>query len=576
MSNHLSILRKLFTCKQLSCGRQFLSLACSMKIISLVFIILCSISIPAACFAKSEFVVVIDAGHGGKDTGAVDNNVREKDINLAVAKRLGELIEKKMKGTQVVYTRSDDSFVSLQGRADIANKAKGDLFISIHTNSVDLKNKNRSTIAGASVYTLGSQKDDANMGVARRENSVIEMENGYEQKYAGFDPNKDESYIIFEMAQKNNLNRSNRFAKMVQDNLVNHAGRKDRGVHQAGFWVLWSTSMPSVLIELDFICNPESAKYMTSKEGVDQLAESIFDAVKIYEQNNRQAKRMAANKNNNTTNSQSDQSNNGKENQSLASADSKSNSADKKGDRKSTKNNKSKKQSKKDKEAVPVAPVDQIVDQPSDGSIAVAYTPAEEDKDLSHKNLKTTSNTKKPRSTADGRRRRSASAREKSSLRNVEGEIRVCTEFTGVSERVSPEPLMATSKNDVSSDSKKNNKKDKKDKKDKKEKQPKEKKEKKKDDNKSLAKNNAKSSQNNNVNDRKQVKRGNASQSSADGKTVGKEVKSDGTKAKASASTKTQASSNSNNDAKSNVKSAKDVDPKSEAGRRKSLKSKHD
>lgn len=235
--------------------------------------------------AKKEFVVVLDAGHGGHDVGATDHGAREKDINLSVVLKAGEMIEKKLKNTRVVYTRDDDSFVSLQGRADIANKSKADLFISVHTNSVDRSNRNRANIEGASVYALGLHKDDNNMSVARRENSVIELEGkDFEQKYSGFDPNKDESYIIFEMAQKRNLAQSIRFANEIQRNLVDVAGRKDRGVHQAGFWVLWATSMPSVLVELDFICNPASAEFLTSGSGVNKLAQAIYDAVKTYEE----------------------------------------------------------------------------------------------------------------------------------------------------------------------------------------------------------------------------------------------------------------------------------------------------
>ena len=162
--------------------------------------------------AGKEFVVVLDAGHGGKDIGAVDNGAREKDINLSVALKVGELLKKKMKDTKVVFTRDDDTFVSLQGRADIANKSKADLFVSIHTNSVDKSNKNRKSVSGTSVYALGLHKDDNNMNVARRENSVIEPEGNFEQKYSGFDPSKDESYIIFEMAQKKNLAQSIKFA----------------------------------------------------------------------------------------------------------------------------------------------------------------------------------------------------------------------------------------------------------------------------------------------------------------------------------------------------------------------------
>lgn len=229
------------------------------------------------------FTLVLDAGHGGKDVGAVDNGACEKDINLGVAKRVAEKVKKNLKGVKVVMTRDDDTFISLQQRAEIANSAKADLFISIHTNSVDKSNKNRRSVAGASVYALGLHKDDSNMSVAQRENSVIELEGkDYQQKYSGFDPQKDESYIIFEMAQKKNLAQSIRFADDVQKNLVSHAGRKNRGVHQAGFWVLWATAMPAVLVELDFICNPESAEYMTSKKGEEELAEAIFQAIRQY------------------------------------------------------------------------------------------------------------------------------------------------------------------------------------------------------------------------------------------------------------------------------------------------------
>lgn len=231
---------------------------------------------------EKEFTVVIDPGHGGKDVGATDNGVMEKNINLQVAKQLESLIKKKLKDTKVVMTRDNDKYLTLQERADKANKSQGDLFISIHTNSVDKKNRNRKNVAGSSVYTLGLHKDDNNLQVAMRENAVIELENDYEQKYSGFDPQRDESYIIFEMAQKKNLSQSIRFAESVEKELVN-SGRQDRGVHQAGFWVLWATSMPAVLIELDFICNPTSAKYMSSEKGAKELATAIFKAVEKYQ-----------------------------------------------------------------------------------------------------------------------------------------------------------------------------------------------------------------------------------------------------------------------------------------------------
>lgn len=240
-------------------------------------------SISAANSSKdNDFTIIIDPGHGGKDFGAIDNNVKEKDINLGVSKKLASKIKKKLKNVKVVMTRENDSFISLQERANIANENKGNLFISIHTNSVDKTNPKRKSVSGASVYALGLHKDKNNLQVARRENSVIELEKNYEQKYSGFDPSKDESYIIFEMAQKKNLGQSLKFADLAQKNLVKEAGRADRGVKQAGFWVLWATSMPAVLVELDFICNPNAAVYMGSEKGQDKLAEALFKAVEKY------------------------------------------------------------------------------------------------------------------------------------------------------------------------------------------------------------------------------------------------------------------------------------------------------
>lgn len=231
-----------------------------------------------------DFTVVLDPGHGGKDHGACENGAREKDINLAVALKLGQKLKKKLKDVDVVYTRDDDTFLSLQERAAKANKSKADIFMSIHTNSVDKSNKNRTNVCGASVYVLGLHKDQSNMEVAQRENSVIRYEKDFKTSYSGFDPNKDESYIIFEMAQKSNLNRSFSLADKAQKQLVAKASRRDRGVHQAGFWVLWATSMPAVLVELDFICNPTCAAYLNSDEGVEEMAEALFRAIKEYKE----------------------------------------------------------------------------------------------------------------------------------------------------------------------------------------------------------------------------------------------------------------------------------------------------
>ena len=253
------------------------------KFLITTLVVLFSINIGCAKEdAHKVFTVVIDAGHGGKDIGATDNGVMEKNINLKVAKQLESLIKKKLKDTKVVMTRDGDTFLSLQERAEKANKAQGDIFISIHTNSVDKRNKNRKNLAGSSVYTLGLHKDENNLEVARRENSVIEFEQDYQQKYSGFDPQRDESYIIFEMVQKKNLSQSIQLADIIEKELEK-SGRQNRGVHQAGFWVLWATSMPSVLVELDFICNPLSAKYLSSDKGSKELAEAIFKAVQKYE-----------------------------------------------------------------------------------------------------------------------------------------------------------------------------------------------------------------------------------------------------------------------------------------------------
>ena len=229
-----------------------------------------------------DFVLVLDPGNAGKDYGAIGKITNEKSINLRVAQLVGEKIEDLYDDVEIVYTRDDDSFVSLKDRATIANEAGGDLFISIHVNSVDKKNRNRSIIQGASVYTLGLHKSADNLEVAKRENAVMAMEDDYTSSYEGFNPDSSESYIIFELSQNQHLEQSVRLAGAIQDQLVRYANRVDKGVRQAGFWVLWSTSMPSVLIELDFICNPEQEKYLASENGKQELADAIVRAFAKY------------------------------------------------------------------------------------------------------------------------------------------------------------------------------------------------------------------------------------------------------------------------------------------------------
>ena len=236
----------------------------------------------AARQSKQKFVVVIDAGHGGKDPGAQDNGVKEKDVNLGVALKLGEFLKKNLKDVKVIYTRDKDEYLTLQERAEKANKANANLFISLHVNSADAANPRRISLAGSSVHVLGQSKDRKNADVVKRENSVIKLEKGYAENYQGFDPDSDESYIIFEMIQKRQQERSLDLAQEIQKQLKTVAGRRTRGVTQEPFCVLWATSMPAVLVEMDFICNPNSAKYLASETGQNRIAKALFNSIRTY------------------------------------------------------------------------------------------------------------------------------------------------------------------------------------------------------------------------------------------------------------------------------------------------------
>ena len=225
-----------------------------------------------------DFVVVIDAGHGGHDPGAIGKISKEKNINLNVALKLGNLIKKNCDDVKVIYTRSRDVFIPLDRRAEIANNAKADLFISVHTNALA---KNR-TAKGASTWTLGLAKSDANLEVAKRENSVILYESDYQTRYAGFNPNSAESYIIFEFMQDKYMEQSVHLASLVQKQFRHTCKRVDRGVHQAGFLVLKASAMPSILIELGFISTPEEERYLNSEEGAGTMAKGIYRAFLNY------------------------------------------------------------------------------------------------------------------------------------------------------------------------------------------------------------------------------------------------------------------------------------------------------
>ena len=225
-----------------------------------------------------DFVVVIDAGHGGHDPGAIGKISKEKNINLNVALKVGNLIKNNCDDVKVIYTRSKDVFIPLDRRAEIANNAKADLFISIHTNAL----ANNRTAKGASTWTLGLAKSDANLEGAKRENSVILYESDYQTRYAGFNPNSAESYIIFEFMQDKYMEQSVHLASLMQKQFRHTCKRLDRGVHQAGFLVLKASAMPSILIELGFISTPEEERYLNSETGATTMAKGIYHAFLNY------------------------------------------------------------------------------------------------------------------------------------------------------------------------------------------------------------------------------------------------------------------------------------------------------
>ncbi len=253
-----------------------------IRIISL-FLILCLTNINIVLSQTSDDnrikTVVIDAGHGGKDPGAHGSSGKEKDVVLAIALKLGKYITDNIPDVKVIYTRDTDVFVELYRRAKIANENHADLFISIHANS------NPSTKPyGVETYVMGLHKTAGNLAVAKRENSVILKEADYQKQYDGFDPNSPEANIIFSLYQNQYLAQSLDFASLVQKQIREKVRRYDRGVKQAGFLVLWRTTMPSVLIEVGFISNPEEGKYITSEKGQDLIASGIYRAFKEYKQ----------------------------------------------------------------------------------------------------------------------------------------------------------------------------------------------------------------------------------------------------------------------------------------------------
>jgi N-acetylmuramoyl-L-alanine amidase len=226
---------------------------------------------------QRNFVLVLDAGHGGRDPGAVGKFAREKEVTLSVVRKVGAMVNAAMPDVKVVYTRKTDMFVPLEERASIANTHHADLFISVHTNAA----KSRAAY-GAETYTLGLAKSQSNLAVAMAENSVMMLEDDYKTRYQGFDPSSVDSYIMFEFMMDTYLDNSISFATDVQKQLTTHSRRHDRGVRQAGFWVLHRSACPSVLVELGFISNQQEELYMASERGQQEMAESIYNAFVKY------------------------------------------------------------------------------------------------------------------------------------------------------------------------------------------------------------------------------------------------------------------------------------------------------
>ena len=221
-------------------------------------------------------LIVIDAGHGGKDPGCLSKSgTKEKDVNLDIALKLGKLLKENMPAVKIIYTRKEDKFIELFERADLANRNKAHLFVSIHANS------GPPGFCGTETYCMGLDASEKHMDVAKRENSAILLEKGHQQKYNNFNPNAPESYILFSLFQNIFLENSLKLAGMVERNFKDNQ-RYSRGVKQAGFVVLWKTSMPSILVETGFLTDPDDEKFLSSKVGRQQVAYDIYCAIEAY------------------------------------------------------------------------------------------------------------------------------------------------------------------------------------------------------------------------------------------------------------------------------------------------------
>ncbi len=248
-----------------------------------ILVLLLSVVFSAMAFgADNRFTLVIDAGHGGHDSGAKGSYSLEKNINLKVALAFGRYVERNCPDVKVIYTRKTDVFIPLHKRADIANKNKADVFISIHTNALPAGHIAR----GFETYTMGMRRSDEKLSAAKRENSVIMIEKDYKEHYEGYDPNSPESTIMFEFMHDKNMSKSVELAKYVQKSVCSVAGRPDKGVKQDVFLVLRETSMPACLIELGFITTPDEERLLNDNAAIDKIANGIYLAFVKYKNKN--------------------------------------------------------------------------------------------------------------------------------------------------------------------------------------------------------------------------------------------------------------------------------------------------
>ena len=247
------------------------------------FLLLCFLLLNINAFSGKPIkngklnIVVIDAGHGGHDPGAVGAKSQEKDIVLTLALKLGKMIESNFSDVKVIYTRKTDEFIELYRRAQIANEIHADLFISLHVNAVENK-----AVSGFSTFVMGLHKSQANLEVAKKENAAIILEDNYKTSYDGFDPNSPEANIIFSLYQNAYLEQSLDLSAKIQKQFMKRIVAKDRGVEQAGFLVLYKTAMPAILVESGFISNPNEEEYLNSEKGKNNIVLSIFEAFKEY------------------------------------------------------------------------------------------------------------------------------------------------------------------------------------------------------------------------------------------------------------------------------------------------------